>query len=297
MRTYARTVRLLYRPLNESPFPKARAFTFLELLTSLAVLLLLILTLLPALAHNRPQSAAAVCMNNLKSLALAWQAYSSDNQDRLLISIHGGGAMYGVGNPAYGPFWAGGWLDWLPSTDVTNTTMLLDIRRSRLAPYAPSPHTFHCPSDRSPSQGQLAAGFQQRARSYSLNIYIGQGNALEGPSDTLYRNIRTMSDFRFPSPRETWVFLEEHPDSINDGAFFSPHSTGWVDLPAPFHSTATPFAFADAHVEMHRWTSSLSKDRAVRILFNTYVPVPIASGDSDISWMSYHTQRVSTNSF
>jgi prepilin-type processing-associated H-X9-DG protein len=53
---------------------------------------------------------------------------------------------------------------------------------------------------------------------------------------------------------DTFVFVDEHPDSINDGAFFSPQSKSqFVDIPATYHNRACGFSFADGHAEIHKW--------------------------------------------
>ena len=41
----------------------------------------------------------------------------------------------------------------------------------------------------------------------------------------------------------TWYFVDEHPDSINDAAFFSPYRNAWIDLPASYHGGAGGVAF------------------------------------------------------
>ena len=40
---------------------------------------------------------------------------------------------------------------------------------------------------------------------------------------------------------------------INDPAFFPPQRNYWVDIPGTYHQGAGSFAFADGHVEAHRW--------------------------------------------
>jgi prepilin-type processing-associated H-X9-DG protein len=63
------------------------------------------------------------------------------------------------------------------------------------------------------------------------------------------------SDFKIAS--KTWVFSDEHPDSINDGIQYTPTSDGeddeWGDLPASYHVGACGYAFADGHSEIHKW--------------------------------------------
>jgi prepilin-type processing-associated H-X9-DG protein len=51
------------------------------------------------------------------------------------------------------------------------------------------------------------------------------------------------------------VFIEEHPDTLTDGYFLNnPYVSEWVRLPASYHSGGANLAFADGHVEYHRWT-------------------------------------------
>ena len=63
-----------------------------------------------------------------------------------------------------------------------------------------------------------------------------------------------------PKPAGTWVFLDEHPDSINDGYFTEdPDSDSkWSDIPASYHNGACGFGFTDGHAEIKKWQSQTS---------------------------------------
>lgn len=56
-----------------------RGFTLIELMVVIAVIALLIGILLPALGQAREEGRSAVCAANLRSMGLAWQLYSNDN--------------------------------------------------------------------------------------------------------------------------------------------------------------------------------------------------------------------------
>ncbi len=67
-----------------------------------------------------------------------------------------------------------------------------------------------------------------------------------------------------PNPVRIFVFLDEHPDSINDGYFlnkwvYRPDEPSWIDLPASYHNGGTSLAFADGHSETHRWLYAQTK--------------------------------------
>jgi len=270
-------------------------FSLLELLVLVAMLAILAFTIVPAVTRIRPTGDAIQCMTNAKRIVTAWQMYAQDNADQMVVSVHGGSAMGGIGDAVYGVGWAEGWIDWTTSTDNTNLAFVLSPKYSKLAKYlSETSNAFKCPADEFLSPAQRARGWTGRARSYSSNIGLGAGNAEVGPWDVLYRHIKKTTEFQYPGPSETWVYVDEHPDSINDPAFFSPPRQSWLDLPATYHNGGAGFAFADGHAEIHKWTGSLLKLKTVNFTWNP--PFPKA-GDPDIHWMSYHAQRRSTNSY
>jgi prepilin-type processing-associated H-X9-DG protein len=125
-------------------------------------------------------------------------------------------------------------------------------------------------------------------RSISGNIGIGGGNATTGPWDGIYKHTIKVGEMIFPGPAETWVHLDEHPDSMNDAGFFNPHINAFVDLPASYHNGAGGFSFADGHAEVHKWRGAVLK---AKIRTAALVLPPTTTGDVDIDWMSYRGGR------
>ena len=68
---------------------------------------------------------------------------------------------------------------------------------------------------------QSAAGWDGRIRSYSMNAMVG--DAGEFSTNGVNTNNPDYTQFfkitQIPQPTEIFVFLDEHPDSINDGYF------------------------------------------------------------------------------
>jgi hypothetical protein len=195
-----------------------------------------------------------------------------------------------------------GWLDWTLSSDNTNVLFLIDDRYSRLGKYVGrNARVFKCPSDRFLSSVQRSLGWKERCRSISGNVGVGHTDAREDDWgviwDPIYTRVRKMSDFRYPPPVEAWVYVDEHPDSINDAAFFCPVEYqglfGFVDIPATHHNGACGFAFADAHAEVHRWRGCLASGRARTVVVEPIGYVLAPRGDPDLHWVSYRTPRKS----
>ena len=62
------------------------------------------------------------------------------------------------------------------------------------------------------------------------------------------------SDINAPAPVNAWVFIDEHPDSINDALFsvdMKPGDNLWKDWPASNRGNSGTLAFADGHAEVH----------------------------------------------
>lgn len=265
------------RSFHSSKTGSHSGFTLVELLVAVIVLALMGMCLLPALARTQLDSRSARCLNNHGQLARAWLMYASDNNDKLATSLTGS---------ASGATWARGWLDWLNSPDNTNTFILTDPRSSILATYfGKDASLFKCPADQYISLIQRNRGWKERVRSVSQNLYAANGSMQVG--DPAYIQVTKLTGLLNPKPSETWVSIDEHPDSINDGGFFAP-GAGWIDLPANYHDGGAGIAFADGHTEIHRWQGGLLN---VPIKYINTPSSPSAPNDPDILWLRFRTPR------
>ena len=68
---------------------KSRGFTLIELLVVIAIIAILMAILMPALNRVREQGKRAVCLSNLKQLALAWIMYADENDDKIVSGAGG----------------------------------------------------------------------------------------------------------------------------------------------------------------------------------------------------------------
>lgn len=239
--------------------PRRRdGFTLIELLVVIGIMSVLAALLFPALNSARERARAAVCINNTRQLTQAWILYSDDHDDLLPYNV-GSSSGNGIASQITDLNWASGVMTWGADQDNTNLSNLTD---SGLGPYVSRvTRIYRCPSDHALSSIQRQAGWTERVRSYSMNALVGDAGPASAAgynqNNPYYRQVFKLSDVSYPSG--IFVFLDEHPDSIDDGYFVNRASNKeWIDLPASYHEGAGTFSFVDGHMELHHWVDALT---------------------------------------
>lgn len=263
---------------------RSNAFTLIELLVVIAIIAILAGMLLPALAKAKTKAHGILCLSNMKQLTLGWILYADDNNDNLVwndLTSAGSG-------------WVRGALNYDGSnSDNTNTIFLTDPQYAKLAPYsARAVGIYKCPADH--STVRTKGGVYPRVRSLSLS------QAMNSPDDWLnyltkkkYCVFRKISDINVMGHTKAYVFIDEHPDSINYGDFavtmcdgLPPTRYYMIDVPASYHNGAAGLSFADGHAEVHKWLDARTKQRITgKFMAASVQPSP---GNLDMLYLSDH---------
>jgi prepilin-type N-terminal cleavage/methylation domain-containing protein len=237
-----------------------RGLTLVELLVVIGAVSLLAALSLPALLRVRNQAQGTVCLQNVKTLSLAWLLYKDENDDRLV------GGQAGKYPHA-----------WVQAPTGTGTILERQkegIRQGALFRCAGgNVDVYRCPADR-----RMQMPGQMAFCSYSI---AGGANG-EGWQNSY---VQAAKYSEISNPATKYVFVEEaDPRGWNRGSWvIDPQAKTWVDPLAIWHSGARgTLGYADGHADIHRWIdrSTVEMSRSQDFVH----PVPPEEGE-DLRFM------------
>jgi prepilin-type N-terminal cleavage/methylation domain-containing protein/prepilin-type processing-associated H-X9-DG protein len=290
---------------------KREAFTLIELLVVIAIIAILAAMLLPALQHAKEQGQGVQCLSNMRQMVIAWRSYALDNKESMVLA-----SGYNA-QDAYNKYaWTTNTMDFSPSAynwDPVSSGLM----NGPYYPYVSSLGVYKCPADTSmvgSPQGQ-----KPRLRTASMNFYLGgfgDNNASHGvgvgswgADYPVYLKTTDLIIGLSPGPVDTWVFVDERQDCINEGNYLAdmdgdtPNTPNAYqfnqDMPGSYHDKSAAYSFADGHAALQHWqdyrtTPPLAtiKDFGVDGVNFPYPSDPFTvQGDVDVRWIQLHSVR------
>src|SRR5579859_1047471 len=189
------------------------AFTILELIIVIGIIMLLAGILFPLVGRIKEAGKRTQCLGNLRSLTQAWLAYAGENNSRFCSSLRNTGDPGGI-TPGF--YW--GWLNTTPPNP-------LDIvRRGNLWSFVNNTDTFRCPDDTS--------SLTDNPSSYAVNGLLAGNIGAPFPFHKLDE---------IASAPNTFVFIEQaFPMSVKHGAISDTFATPLYPNPPILTATSWP---------------------------------------------------------
>jgi len=202
----------------------------------IAIIAILMAVLMPALQRAREQGKRAACLNNVKTLALAWIMYADENAGRIPRA-----------NVTEDPAVTDGWIRKPAGTlpiDAPKEVQLEALRSGVLFRYAPNVKVYRCPVAKSVEM-----------RTYS-SIHAMNGADI-GQNAPVCKKIDSIKQ-----PGTRIVFIDDYGEDWDAAWTVHFNQPKWWN-PIPMrHGKGTVASHADGHCEFYSWIDARTIDWA-----------------------------------
>jgi prepilin-type N-terminal cleavage/methylation domain-containing protein/prepilin-type processing-associated H-X9-DG protein len=210
------------------------AFTLVELLVVIGIILILAAIVLPVIAQAREKARQTVCVSNMRQLGLAFELYTIDYNDRLPAGAPGNGGVGAVGSWIY-----------IKSYSYDGSASAFDPTRGTIYPYVTARAIYVCPSD---AAGQISGD------SYSYNSCLTSPVPVQSGAGVIWPG-KLLATFGSPSGTlllaEEAVPTMESTTSTNDALMDMNNTPAGYDSPSysSRHQGGSNALLLDNHVK------------------------------------------------
>lgn len=237
---------------------REKGFTLIELLVVIAIIALLLALLFPVLRSAREAGHRAVCLSNLRQLTLAWTAYATEYDSKLVL-----GDAFGRYSRMQGGIYITVQKGWAGTTfhpdEPRGGRALLPVPREKgaLWPYIQDVHVYRCPRGRKGYALTYTIVASANANDEVEGTYVPRTGGDEwsrlgkrvGPTVLL---LRKLTDIVSPGAGQRAVFTDTGQVDNQFHVYYL-YPMWRINLPPKHHRDGVTLSMADGHAEYWKW--------------------------------------------
>jgi len=238
-----------------------KGFTLIELLVVIAVIASLLALLIPALHSAREQGYRSVCLSNLKQLTLAWTAYATEHDGKIVD-----GCAFRMGKSARGSrviTVSEGWVGRAFLFPESRAALIEDPNKGALWPWIKNVDIYRCLCGRKghavtystlvSANGCDVEGTYNKRTLYTLRHTIN--NMLGEHLGSTVLKLTNLTDIISPGAGQRAVFIDmgQTPAGNDFYVHYLYPKWKWHGAPPIRHRDGTTLSMADGHAEYWKW--------------------------------------------